>query len=86
MKVTKITTIKNTTNGGDPSKQYFVLIEKNGISAIGIKKLILVDVSEINNWKRMGNECIKIFKSKALMYNHFSIKVSTFKTIANLLP
>lgn len=84
----KLLILKGMTNDKCPAKQYCYVTEdkkKDYEKALIIRKLILVNKSDLLDYMMTGHAVLKKFKNNVLLQKTFSIKLSTLENINNWL-
>lgn len=81
-----ISTIKGSTNWGEPAKQWVFVVESYQeieTATIMIKKHVLTD--RIDDYEREGFKVLRQFRDKYLVEQWFGLKLSTFQKISSAL-
>ena len=77
----KTVKIKNKTNGGDPCKQIFIVVDYGQGPALIIRKWVLSSNESLYYDYRL----LKRFKGKSLFYQVFSIRIKTLGMVGKFI-
>ncbi len=73
--------IKSETIGGDPVKQYFSVLELDGVLILKIDKLILTKENNLNK----GWTLLRKYKDSSLFWYEFAIKIDTLAKATGMI-